>query len=164
MTTTEESVLRREAYVLAREIHDGRWDHVVTSGLKSLADSEELITELRLRCPGFERAAYEKAIASGLSEFRPPPIRNAISFWFVALTFVWAIIVPVLAKRLFAGSNEAWGILFGYPIACTIAAVFLILRKRNGRLIFAGINVLSAVSWIIVVIWIVRAIGKNLWR
>jgi len=58
--------LVHEAYVLATEIRDGKWEHV--QGLKNrpVPACEEIIEELHRRCPGHAIPAYQRAIADGM--------------------------------------------------------------------------------------------------
>jgi hypothetical protein len=61
--------LDSEAYTLAEEVRDGKWDHVlrlVPNGQP--AASEDVISELQQRCPGYSKEQYQKAIAKGMRE------------------------------------------------------------------------------------------------
>jgi len=54
------------AYCLAVEIREHKWDHVECMRTKPAAVCEEIIEELRRRCPGHTTSAYQRAIADGL--------------------------------------------------------------------------------------------------
>lgn len=60
--------LSEEAYILAEEIRDGLWNHVKKN--KPAPDCEEIIYELRKRCPNYTAEEYRKAISRGLFESR----------------------------------------------------------------------------------------------
>jgi hypothetical protein len=60
-----------EAYAIAEEVRDGKWDHalrLIPNGQP--AASEEVIAELRRRSPGFTKAQYQAAIAKGMRDTR----------------------------------------------------------------------------------------------
>jgi hypothetical protein len=63
--------LDTEAYAIAEEVRDGKWDHalrLIPNGQP--AASEEVIAELRRRCPGSTKAQYQAAIAKGMRDTR----------------------------------------------------------------------------------------------
>jgi hypothetical protein len=60
--------LREQGYLLAEEIHEGKWDNA--AGIERPAAAPEIIAELRRRCPGFTDTDYGRAIADGLSNSR----------------------------------------------------------------------------------------------
>lgn len=58
--------LLQVAYELGAEIHEGKWDHIECLKRKPAAACEEIVGELRRRCPGHAIEAYQRAIADGL--------------------------------------------------------------------------------------------------
>jgi len=84
-------------------------------------------------------------------------------FWLLALAFIWGVLIATVGLKQISGLNE-WVGLFVYPAICWTAAGFLLKSKRSGRVIFAVINTLSAISWIIFSIWAARAFGQHFWR
>ena len=60
--------LQEQAYRLAGEIRDRKWDQL--PGIDRPAASAEVIAELRRRCPGFSTEEYARAIADGFSNSR----------------------------------------------------------------------------------------------
>jgi hypothetical protein len=62
--------LPEASYRLAKEIRDGRWKHVRDLAVKPVPDCEEILQELRRRCPGYSRQDYRTAIAKGVFESR----------------------------------------------------------------------------------------------
>jgi hypothetical protein len=156
--------LSKAARDLAFEIREGRWRHVLEQGTESASTCEEIIAELRSRHPGLERSAYEKVLVDALSEYRPTPWHETLSFWFVGSTSIWAFfVVNPLVKR-FAPVRDGWIGLLAYPLVCVAAACYLGRKKRSGHLILAMINVASGFAWIVFVVWAVRAFAKSFWR
>jgi hypothetical protein len=45
--------LEEAAYKLGEEIHEGKWNHVADIHKKPAPACQEIIAELRKRCPGF---------------------------------------------------------------------------------------------------------------
>ncbi len=62
------SKLSEIAYVLAEEIRDGQWKHVTKN--KPAPDCEEIINELKKRCPNYTVEEYKRALSTGLFESR----------------------------------------------------------------------------------------------
>jgi hypothetical protein len=61
--------LDAEAYAIAEEVREGKWDHalrLVPNGQP--AASEDVISELRRRCPGYSKEQYQEAIAKGMKD------------------------------------------------------------------------------------------------
>jgi len=69
-TPHQTEALRLRACELAEEIRDGRWSHIEDLEHKPVPACDEIVSELERRCPGFDRATYQKALASGLFETR----------------------------------------------------------------------------------------------
>lgn len=66
----DQDTLRLRACELAEEIRDGRWNHVEGIAARPVPACLEIVDELERRCPGFDLAAYQQAIADGLFETR----------------------------------------------------------------------------------------------
>ena len=165
VNTKTESAALRAARELAEEIREGRWLHVTGLQARPAFECADIVAEFRSRCPGLERGEYEKALATALVEYRPAPAAQVFLFWFVAFTFVWAFfVIPPLEKRFLSGSGGSWFGLCGYPLTCCIAAVVLLRKKSSGRVFLAALNVASGVSWVVFVIWAVRAFARSFWR
>lgn len=166
MSDTRNPALLRSARELSDEIREGRWQHVAELGPKPSRASDELIAELRLRCPGFTRDEYEAAITDELSAPSLKPHRNSRSAWFywiIAFTFVWAFFVAPLGLKKFLGWNE-WVTVFGYPAMCGGAAFYLLKAKRSSRVAFALVNGVCAVAWVVFAIWAFRAFAGSFWK
>ena len=58
--------LMEAAYALAVEIRERKWDHVESLKSKPATACDEIVEELRRRCPGHTASAYQRAIADGL--------------------------------------------------------------------------------------------------
>lgn len=58
--------LENATYKLATEIHSGNWSHLECIKTKPASECDEIILELKKRCPGYTLAAYRKAISIGL--------------------------------------------------------------------------------------------------
>jgi hypothetical protein len=163
VSDTGNATLRRIAGELLDEIRAGKWEHVAELEPKPPVACDELITELRSRCPGFTRDEYEAAITDGLSAPTPRETRFAWLYWPIAFTFVWAFIVtPLGVKKLWGWSH--WVTVFGYPAMCGVAALYLVRAKRGGRIAFALVNAACAIAWMILSIWAFRAFAGNFWK
>ena len=55
--------LRKQAYIFAEEIRDGKWDQILPSN-EPLC-SGKAVAELRRRCPGFTDREYSAALSIG---------------------------------------------------------------------------------------------------
>jgi hypothetical protein len=66
----DDKKLADEAYRLAEEIRDGRWNHVKDLVRKPAPACIELTDELQTRCPGFSIVEYQCALADGLHASR----------------------------------------------------------------------------------------------
>ena len=69
-TPTRTEALRLRACELAEEIRIGRWSHIKDLERRPASACEEIVSELQRRCPGFDRATYQEALASGMFETR----------------------------------------------------------------------------------------------
>jgi hypothetical protein len=66
----DRTTLRLRACKLAEEIRAGTWNQVEGIHTRPAPACPEIVAELERRCPGFDRAIYQQAIADGLSETR----------------------------------------------------------------------------------------------
>ena len=66
----DQELLRLRACELAEEIRLGKWSHVKQIDRQPVPACEEIVTELKRRCPGFDHGSYQRAIADGLFETR----------------------------------------------------------------------------------------------
>lgn len=163
MSDTGNAALRRIAGELLDEFRARQWQDAAEFEPKSPLVCDELIMELRSRCPGFTRDEYEAAITDGLSAPTHRDTRSAWVYWPIAFTFIWAFFVAPLGLKKLLGWNE-WVTVFGYPIMCGVSAFYLITTKRNSRIAFALVNVGCAIAWAIFAIWAFRAFAGNFWK
>ena len=65
MKPVELNKLNLEAYKLAEEVRDGKWNHI--GGMKAkLLNKHEITDELARRCPGYTLEEYQRAFANGM--------------------------------------------------------------------------------------------------
>jgi hypothetical protein len=166
VSDTRNPALLRSVRELSDEIREGRWQHVAELCSKPPRASDELIAELRSRCPGFTRDEYEAAITGELLAPRLKPHRSPLSAWFywaVAFTFIWALFITTVGLKKIGGVNE-WISFFLYPAMCIAAALHVLRAKRNGGIVFALLNAACAIAWMTFVMWAARAFAGSFWK
>ncbi|MEQ3725629.1 hypothetical protein [Alcanivorax sp.] len=66
MNKNSDSELQREAYKLAEEVRDGKWNHIGGMNVR-ISDCPEITDELKRRISGFSLQQYQGALANGFN-------------------------------------------------------------------------------------------------
>ncbi|MBL9187636.1 MAG: hypothetical protein JNK23_09175 [Opitutaceae bacterium] len=160
------TALRNAAFELAEEIRYGKWGGELDREKEPIQQNESAITELRSRCPGFERTDYVHALEAGIATSLATPARSTgenLRYWFAAFTFVWALPATIFIVKQVVGNADWLGLLV-YPAICATAGVYLLRQKYRAPFIFVGLNLTAAVAWIVFVVWAARAFAQSFWR
>ncbi len=151
---------------ILEEISAGQWQHVYDLRNRPPQACEEIITELRSRHSGFTRADYEAALvqAASLIRSRYSPLSTFL-FRAAASAFIWGsfgIWAPIFKLSYWSIFLELCGwITLLYPFLCVAAIVYLLRTKRKGRIIFALLNAVSAITWLSFFIWLIYALAHT---
>ena len=158
--------LTLEAFSIAQAVRYGKGPPGIDFLDDSVHEQEVAVTELRSRLPGFERTEYVRALEAGFGESRasPPPSKGEnFLYWTVALTFVWAFVPVNLVVKKISGLNE-WISLMAYPAACVMASALLLRHRLRSPALFAGLNLIAGISWVMLSIWAASAFASSFWR
>ena len=85
---------------------------------------------------------------------------RGVFYWIIALTFAWAIAGP-FGIRYFIGWSKLL-VYYFYPSVCFVAGVILLIRGHSR--VFAVLNLLCGIAWVVFIAFVLRAVDQGFSR